>query len=302
LSDSPSASCSSEKSGNKNFGKPKYKVKFDTTTVRTWVLPILRRIQVHSWPRKIGREVGLSPQHVHYYLKKLERCKLIRRDKRTNVVFYELTSQGTNLLQSCEGVVFPGELYRLDKCQVGFEVLREGLVPVDFRRVEMVNWTALLGLELGVKVRKTSRSWIVHVEVIRGRQPAEVYGLAMNLANRVASSLKSKYGCVLADGKFVAGELAVEDPIAGLFGRYFTVSTPRRKVDHSWNVGELEHLQKDAVIEYLQMPERVKQLEVWAEKLTGTVDRIAGALEKLLPLEEGPSVPKDQKSLEGYVR
>jgi hypothetical protein len=234
-------------------------------------------------------------------LKKLEKCKLIRREKRTNVVFYELTGQGTNLLQSCEGLLFPGELYRLDKCQVGFEVLREGLVPVDFRRVEMVNWTALLGLELGVKVRKTTRSWIVHVEVIRGKDPGEVYGLAMNLANRVANSLRVKYGCVLADGKFVAGELAVEDPVASLFGRYFTVSTPKRKIDHSWKVGELEHLQKDSVIEYLQMPERVKQLEAWAEKLTVSVDRIAGVLEKLLPVPEEPGVPKDQKSLDRYV-
>lgn len=274
--------------------------------MRKWVLPILRRLAAGDYPTKIGRIVGLSPQHVHYYMKKLEGCKLVRREKRTNVVFYELTSQGTNLLQSCEGVVFPGELYRLDKCQVGFEILREGLglSMVDFRKVEMVNWTALLGLEQGVKVRKTSRSWIVHVEVIRGKQPAEVYGLAMNLANRVAASLKSKYGVVLADGKFIAGELAVEDPVAGLFGRYFTVSTPKRKVDHSWNVGELEHLQKDAVIEYLQMPERVKQLECHVERLTVSLDKMTGILERLLPpaeTAEEPGISKGQRSMDGYV-
>jgi len=282
-----------------------YNVKFDTCTVRRWVLPILRRVQAGDYPTKIGRIVGLSRQHVHYYLKKLAKCKLVRRDKRTNVVFYELTGTGTNLLRSCEGVVFPGELYRLDKCQVGFGVRVEGVYPErDFARVEMVNWTALLGTELGVRVRHTSRSWIVHVEVIRGRGPAEVYGLAMNVANRVARALCSKYGCMLEEGRFVAGELAVEDPVATLFGRYFAVSTPKRKVDHSWNVGELEHLQKDAVIEYLQMPERVKDLGSRLELIEASLAKIAGALERIVGVGPevaiGPQV-ESQRSLSDYV-
>jgi DNA-binding transcriptional ArsR family regulator len=288
--------------GSKNFRRQKYKVKFDFTTVRTWVLPILRRVDVGDYPTKIGRIVGLSKQHVHYYLKKLERCKLVRREKRTNVVFYELTREGKNLLTSCEGRVFPAELYRLDKCQVGFEIRREGLLPEGFRCVEMVNWTALLGLELGVWVRHTSRSWIVHVEVVRGKDPGEVYGLALNLANRVADSLRIKYGCVLAQGKFVAGELAVEDPVANLFGRYFTVRTSKRKIDHSWNVGELEHLQKDAVIEYLQMPERVKKLEGQVEAVNANLGELLGVLRKLVNLESmGEPVPEGQRSLQTYV-
>jgi hypothetical protein len=91
--------------------------------------------------------------------------------------------------------------------------------------VGLVNWTVLLGSELGVKVRRTTRSWIVHIEVIRGRNPVEVTNLAVNLANRIKNALQSKYGCVLGEGKIVTGELAVEDPVTSLFGRYFTVRT-----------------------------------------------------------------------------
>ncbi|MGA2308793.1 MAG: winged helix-turn-helix domain-containing protein [Candidatus Bathyarchaeia archaeon] len=288
--------------GSKNSRRSKYKVKFDFTTVRTWILPILRRIQAGDYPTKIGRLVGLSRQHVHYYLKKLEECKLIHREKRSSVVFYELTGGGTNFLRSCEGVVFPGELYRLDKCQVGFGIRVEGIVPSDgFRRVEMQNWTALLGLEQGVKVRHTSRSWIVHVEVIRGKSPAEVYGLALNVANRVAVALCRKYGCVLSEGRFMAGELAVEDPVAKLFGRYFTVSTPRREIDHSWKVGELENLQKDAVIEYLQMPERVKKMEGQVERLHADLEELTGALKRFLGLEGAAQPSADQSRLDRCV-
>jgi len=56
-------------------------------------------------------------------------------------------------------------VYRLHKCQVRYEILSEGVLPKDFKQIEMTNWTALLGLEQGVKIRHTSRSWIVHSQI-----------------------------------------------------------------------------------------------------------------------------------------
>jgi hypothetical protein len=190
-------------------------------------------------------------------------------------LFYLLTEESQKLLRSCEGTVFPAELYRFDKCQVSYEILSEGRYPKgSFRPVDMVNWTALLGTELGVKVKHTPRSWIVHVEVIQGRNAIEVTNLAMNLANRVCNALCSKYGCVLSEGKVIAGEIAHEDPIASLFGQYFTVRANNRKIDHSWGPGELEHTQRDAVVSYLQMPEGVKKIEVEVLAVRGEVARL----------------------------
>jgi hypothetical protein len=287
-------------SGSKNFWSSKSRVKFDAKTVRTWVLPLLMRIAAGDYPTKAGRIIGLSRQHTWYYVQKLEQCRLVRREKRSNVVFYELTDESKNLLALCEGTVFPARLYRFDKCQVAYEMLGAGLVPSDFRKVEMTNWTALLGTELGVRVRRTSRSWIVHVEVIRGRNPVEVTNLALNLSDRVKVALCSKYGCVLGEGRVVAGEMAVEDPVASLFGRYFTVRTDKRKIDHSWRVGELEHLQRDAVIEYLQMPERVRNVELQLGALRGDLSRVAEALNRLCNLggegEPGISAGEGGKS------
>jgi len=285
---------SSDKS--KKVYSPKSRVKFDTKTVRTWVLPLLMRIGVGDYPTKAGRIIGLSRQHTWYYVQKLEKCRLIRREKRSNVVFYELTEESKKLLTLCEGTVFPARLYRFDKCQVAYEIIADGLVPEHFKKIEMVNWTALLGTELGVRVRKTTRSWIVHVEVIRGRNPIEVTNLAMNMANRVRDALVSKYGCVLGEGRIVAGEMAVEDPVASLFGRHFTVRTDKRKIDHSWSVGELEHLQRDAVIEYLQMPERVKNMEVQVKMLRGEISKLTQVLCQLsnLKSEEYPAESRNQ--------
>jgi DNA-binding MarR family transcriptional regulator len=209
----------------------KSKVKFYFSTVRSRVIPILKRIEVGDYPSKIARLYGWSKQHVFYYLKKLEQAGLVRRKVRSSAVFYELTNRGQKVLTSCEGIVYSSGVFRLHKCQVLFPIVREGFYPSDdFRRVEMVNWTALLGLVHGVAVRKTSRQWIVHVECLYGRSPGELFGIAKNLANRVARALMNKYGVLLGEGQVGKGyELAVDDPVARLLSRYFTLSTPKTK-------------------------------------------------------------------------
>jgi DNA-binding MarR family transcriptional regulator len=250
------------------------------------VIPILKRIEVGDYPSKIARIYGWSKQHVFYYLKKLQRAGLVRRKLRSNCVFYELTRRGQNFLRSCEGVVFGSGVFRLHRCQVLFPIVREGVYPAaNFRRVEMVNWTALLGLMHGVKVRHTPRNWIVHVETLYGRHPGELFTLAKNLADRVAKGLMLKYGCVLGEGKVGRGyELSIDDPVAQLLSRYFTVSTPKRKMDHSPGElqGEIDHLSRDAAVDYLLMPERVKKLEGQVEALAGLVEDLRGDMHELV--------------------
>jgi predicted transcriptional regulator len=263
----------------------KSKVKFDFCTVRTRVIPILKGIEVKMYPAKIGRVRGWSKQHVDYYIKKLAKAGLIRRLKRSNFVDYELTGRGQNFLVSCEGVLFSSGVFRLHRCFFKFPVLHEGFYPLgDFRRIEMQNWTALLGLEQGVKVRHTTTSWIVHVETLYGRSPGELVTLAKNLADRVAKGLSNKYGCVLGEGQInKRHELGIDDPVANLLNRYFTVSTPKRVIDDSpgEDEGELDHLGRDAAVEYLLMPERVKKLEGQIGNVLYDLDKIAGSLAKL---------------------
>src|SRR4030042_6342279 len=250
---------------SQNFSRSKSKVKFDFCTVRTRVIPILKGIEAKMYPAKIGRARGWKKQHVAYYVRKLEKAGLIRRLKRSSFVDYELTDRGQNFLVSCEGVLFSSGVFRLHRCFFKYPIVREGVYPTgDFRRVEMQNWTALLGLEQGVKVRKTTGSWIVHVETLFGRSPGELVTLAKNLADRVSQGLMSKYGCVLGQGMInKRHELGVDDPVAQFLNRYFTVSTPNRVIDDSprEDEGEIDHLGRDAAVEYLLMPERVKKVE-----------------------------------------
>ncbi len=97
---------------SQSFPASKSKVKFDFTTVRTRVIPILKRVQVGDYPTKIGRTYGWSKQHVSYYLNKLEKAGLVVRKKRSSAVFFELTLRGQNFLGSCEGVLFGSGVFR----------------------------------------------------------------------------------------------------------------------------------------------------------------------------------------------
>jgi DNA-binding MarR family transcriptional regulator len=284
--------------GSQKVLSQKSKVKFYFSSVRSRVIPILKRIEVGDYPSKIARLYGWSKQHVFYYLKKLEKADLVRRTVRSSCVFYELTCRGKKVLTSCEGVVYSSGVFRLHKCQVLFPIVREGFYPVgDFREVEMVNWTALLGLVHGVSVRKTSRHWIIHVETLYGRYPGELFTLAKNLGDRVARALMRKYGVLLGEGQVGKGyELAIDAPIAKLLSRYFTISTPKRKMDHSPGEleGEIDHLTRDAAIEYLLMPERVKKLEGQLLGLTSQVEDLRSDVSHLVQvLKEAVSLRKD---------
>ena len=143
------------------------------------------------------------------------------------------------------------------------------------------------------------------METLYGRHPGELFVLAKNLADRVAKSLMMKYGCRLNEGEVCRGyELKVDDPVARLLSRYFCVSTPERKIDHSPGIGqgELEHFSRDAAIEYLLMPERVKKLEGQVQALHVDLEELTSALKNLVSFDGEPGLDAGQRSLKDYVR
>ena len=123
------------------------------------------------------------------------------------------------------------------------------------------------------------------METLYGRYPGELFTLAKNLGDRVAQALMSNYGVLLGEGQVGKGyELAIDDPVANLLSRYFTISTPKRKMDHS--LGELEseidHLSRDAAVEYLLMPERVKKLEGQLLGLSSQIEDLRSDVSQLV--------------------
>ena len=124
-----------------------------------------------------------------------------------------------------------------------------------------------------------------------------MFGLAKNLGDRVARALMSKYGVLLGEGQVGKGyELAIDDPVAKLLSRYFTISTPTRKMDHSPGEleGEIDHLSRDAAaVEYLLMPERVKKLEGQILGLSSQVEDLRSDVQQLVQVLKEAVAPKE---------
>ena len=75
-------------------------------------------------------------------------------------------------------------------------------------------------------------------------------------------------------------------PVAKLLSRYFTISTPKRKMDHSSGEleGEIDHLSRDAAVEYLLMPERVKKLEGQLLGLSSQIEDLRSDVSQLVQI------------------
>jgi len=129
--------------------------------------------------------------------------------------------------------------------------------------------------------------------------------MASNMPPRRAfKALMLKYGCRLGEEKFCRGyEVAIDDPVAQFLSRYLTISTPNRKMDHS--PGELEveidHLSRNAAVEYLSMPERVKALEGKVEALHMDLTELLSFLKQLFNLDSDPEKNRrDQMRTDSY--
>jgi len=59
---------------SQNFALSKSKVKFDFSTVRTRVIPILKGIEVKMYPAKIGRARDFNNTDKHCWLNYLSSC------------------------------------------------------------------------------------------------------------------------------------------------------------------------------------------------------------------------------------
>ena len=269
---------------SKNFSRSKLKVKVNFKTLRGKILPILRLLDAGNgnYPAKIARAFGYSKPHVFYYVKKLEQAGMIRRKRRSNIVIYEVTPHGKNFLTGSEGLLFSSGVWRLHAAKYRFGLVRDGVWPVDWRRVVKMNWTALLGLEGGVTVERTPSSVIVHVETLYGKDPVMLLDLARTCADRTAKALMQKYGCLLEEGKLCRKpHIAIDDPVAEFISRYFELSSEGAKIDASEGIGEIDHFSIESAVDYLRLPELTKKIEGRVDVIGDDVDAMRAELREL---------------------
>jgi hypothetical protein len=228
----------------------------------------------------------MSRQHVHYYLKKLEKAGLVKRVGPRWPAFYETTETCKKFLTGCEGLK-PSFVFRLHNCVFKYPILEKPVQPVDWRRVEKMNWSALIGSELGLTVEQTTRHVIVYCDAVEGRDPSELLLLAKDAADRVAAHLRLKYGIRLGEGSLARKvHLGVYDPVAALVSHYWQVSDDVAKVDESEGFGEIDWLSVEAAKDYLLMPQNVKRLIQIQENFANAMNEHLKLIEALQALTQ----------------
>jgi len=124
-----------------------------------------------------------------------------------------------------------------------------------------MNWSALIGSELGLMVEQTTKHILVYCDAVMGRDPSDLLLLAKDKTDRVAAHLRLKYGARLGEGRLARKvHFGVYDPLAALVSRYWQVSDDVAKVDESEGFGEIDWLSAEAAKDYLLMPQNVKWL------------------------------------------
>jgi len=214
-----------------------------------------------NYPSRVARILGVSPQLLHYYIKKWAKMGWLRLDVKTpNMTLYRLSGSVKNFLTG--GEVSPYKGVRLHAYSLKFPIVEEPKVSVDWNRVKLCNWTRLVGCECGLTVEKTTRHVIIHADEVFSEDPNEATLLAILECLRLARILEEKFQMKLGAPKLLRKpHYGVYDPVANWFSRFMELSDDIGKIDRSKGLGEIEFYNAELAKEYLVMPLRMLGLQ-----------------------------------------
>jgi hypothetical protein len=214
-----------------------------------------------NYPSRVARILGFSPQVLHYHVKKWLKMGWIRLEVKTpNMTLYRLVSSVKKSLTGGENSPYKG--VRLHAYSLKFPVVDGPCSLVDWNRVQMANWTKLVGCECGLTVEKTTKHVIVHADEVLCEDPNEATLLAILECLRLARVLEEKFQMKLGTPKLLRKpHFAVSDPVARWFTDFMELSSDVGKMDQSEGAGEIDFFDAELAKDYLVMPLRMLGLQ-----------------------------------------
>jgi hypothetical protein len=237
-----------------------------------------------NYPSRVARLLDVSPQLLHYHIKKWLRNGSIRQIKKTpNLTLYELKPSVKKRLTGGEISAYKG--VRLHAYSLKFPFIEPPSIPIDWRRVEMANWTRLIGSEAGLTVEGTTRGIIIHADEVLSKDPNEATLLAILQCLRLAHMLEQKFKMKLGAPKLVRKpHFGVYDPIARWFTKFMEFSDDVGKIDRSEGFGEIDYYDPRLAKEYLMMPLRMLGLRMDMAKVKEILKTFGEAMREHMSL------------------
>ena len=212
----------------------------------------------------------------------LEKTGFIRREKRSDIVCYEVTVKGKEFLDKTESELVGSKIWRLHNAKYRYGLIRDGVWPSEWRKVEMTNWTSLLRLEGGVLVQHTPSSVIISVDALYGDNPITLVDNTKSVADRTAKTLMLKYNFSFGEGSLCRKPHFAFDVQFNFVSRYFEISIPEAKIDRSEGPGEIDFFGVKNAVDYLRLPEQVNKINDRVDVMSCEVSEIKSILEIFL--------------------
>jgi hypothetical protein len=277
----------------KNSVKKSVKKRFlKHTTARALLL-----LEAGNYPSKVARILGVSPQLMHYHVKKWLKMGWIRLDQKTpNMTTYILMPSVKKSLTGGDFFVYKG--VRLHGYSLKFPIVESPDVAIDWDRVRVANWTRLVGCEAGLTVEKTTRHVIIHADEIFSEDPNEATLLAILECLRLARVLEEKFGMKLGTPKLLRKpHFGFYDPVARWFTEFMEFSDDVGKMDRSEGVGEIDYYNVQLAKDYLLMPLRMLGLQGDMAEVKDILKTFGEAMREHMSLIKGLQAVAEQMSM-----
>jgi len=224
-------------------------------------LPVILRFIKDSYTQQqIASLLDVSKQAVSKLMKRLITHEYIRLDVRTSCNIYEILPRG-QLILSGGRKFFEVGIGRLHNVRYKYPILSGEISRDDWKRVEMVNWTKVVGDVFGCRVEFSGRSVIISPGVFFGYKIADLLPRAREVADNIAERIKFWYSLELGFPQSVGKpEWAVVNPLPSLSLSGVNLRMIDGWLDASRGMSEIEFTDMNKAQKFMNMPEKLDKI------------------------------------------
>lgn len=215
---------------------------------------------------QVAGYVRIERSHVSYYVKKAVRVGYLKEGTRDACKILELTQPGKNFLDQCEKGL---PICRAENIRFKANVLKMPVIPVDWHKVQMRNWTQYTSEvdNVAVKLNLGDTPTIEFIPApVEGDEPYKLFAKLLYDCDSAARILEQRLHMQLGRLDLSShGEWLTYDPIARAYTKHNGQVTIEglAKVNASKPrcIGEFEFHDPRSLADYLAMPRRIDNIE-----------------------------------------
>ena len=190
----------------------------------TLLVPILEMINQGIICSDIAKNLNISKSHVSYYISKAKKKNLVKEILRDTFTSIQITQAGKNFLDQYDKNRLSLPICRAENIRFKAVITQMPTVPVDWKKIEMNNWTQYTSEIDGVKVKITMGATPM-LELlpspVEGNDPFDLLIINVYECVNVILDLGEKIGLKVGRLQLGSrGEWLVYDPIARAFCKH----------------------------------------------------------------------------------